>query len=99
MLLQRGEDDAHMLQMLRPGVAIDEDVVEEDQDEAPEHVVHQRLESSRRVCQAERHDEELEEGLMCSERDLRYAGGVQKNLTITGPQVDLGEETCAAEFV
>jgi hypothetical protein len=99
MLLQRGEDDAHMLQMLRPGVAIDEDVVEEDQDEAPEHVVHQRLESSRCVCQAKRHDEELEEGLMCSECDLRYIGGVQKNLMITGPQVDPGEETCVAEFV
>jgi hypothetical protein len=92
-----------VLQVLRPRAVVDEDAVEEDQDEAaeerPEHVVHQCLEHGRRDCQAERHDEELEEALMRPERGLHYVVGVHKNLMIAGPQVELGEEARTAEFV
>jgi hypothetical protein len=92
-----------VLQVLRPRAVVDEDVVKEDQDEAaeerPEHVVHQCLEHGRRDCQAERHDEELEEALMRPERGLHYVVGVHKNLMIAGPQVELGEEARTAEFV
>jgi hypothetical protein len=44
MLIQRGEDKAHLLQMLRLGADVDKDIAEEDQDEAVEarleYVIH-----------------------------------------------------------
>jgi polyribonucleotide nucleotidyltransferase len=53
VFLQRDEDEAHVLEVLRLGTTVDEDVVEEDQDEVAqirlEHFVHERLDGGRHV--------------------------------------------------
>jgi hypothetical protein len=63
VLVENGEDDPDMLQVFRHRAAVDEDVVEEDEDEAaeesPEHLIHQRLEGGRRITEAERHHQEF----------------------------------------
>lgn len=48
VVLQHLKHSTHMLQMLRPCRAVDEDIIEEDKDKVAEklvkHFVHQRLE-------------------------------------------------------
>jgi hypothetical protein len=59
-----GEDEAHVLQVLCPRRAVDENVIEENQhepmEEWTEDVVHRRLECCRGVGKPERHHQELE---------------------------------------
>ena len=54
VLLEGGEDQAQVAQVVRPRVAVDEDVVEEDEDEAMEeraqYLVHERLERGRGIA-------------------------------------------------
>ena len=54
----KSEDEADVLEVCCPRCAVNEDVVKEIQhkpaEERPEDVVHQRLESCRRIAQAER---------------------------------------------
>ena len=89
--------------MFRPRVAVDEDVVEENQnkaaEEGPEYLVHKRLECRRCVRQAERHHQELVESFMGAERRLMHIIWVHPHLMIAGTEVKLGEEACAAEFI
>jgi hypothetical protein len=103
VLLQHGEHEPLMLQMFRSRPAVDEDVIEEDKDEAAEeqreNVVRKHLEGHQRVRQAERHDQELEEPLVCPKRHLGDVIDLHEDLVVAETQVDLGEEGCAVEFI
>ena len=92
-----------MSKMLRPGVAVDEDVIEENQDETMEegveYLVHQSLERSRCVGQAESHDQELVEAFMGAECRLVHIVEVHPHLVVAGTEVQLGEEMSAAKLV
>jgi hypothetical protein len=57
-----------------------------------EDVVHQCLECPQHVRQSERHDEELEQPLICAEGSLLDAVFMHPHLMIAGPQIQLGEE-------
>ena len=65
------EDDADVLQVLRPRGAIYQDIIEKHQHEPAEiwaeDVVHQCLESGRSVGEAKRHHQELVVPLVCPE--------------------------------
>ena len=80
------EDRAQVSEMLRPGGAVDQDVVEEDEDKATEegsqHIVHQCLKCCRGIAEAERHDKELIESVMGSERHLRHVPRVHAHLVV-----------------
>jgi hypothetical protein len=61
--------------------------------------VHECLERSRRVGEAEGHDEELEQALMGAEGGHLHVVGVHQYLVIAVAQIELGEEGGAAEFI
>jgi len=52
-----------------------------------------------RVGEAERHDEELEQALVCAERGLVDVVRVHQDLMIAGAHVQLGEEPRPAQLV
>ena len=92
-----------MVKVFSQGGAVDEYVVEEDEDEAAqegaENVVHQCLECCWGVAQPERHDEELIEPIMGSERHLFHISWVHANLMIARAEVSLGEEPGAIQLM
>jgi len=96
VLLKGGEDQAQMAKVVGPGVAVIEDVVEEDEDEATkeraQHHVHERLERGRGIAEAEWHDEELVQAVVCSERRLLHICRVHPYLMVARSKVELGEE-------
>jgi hypothetical protein len=100
---ERGEDGHQVMQMVGPGAAVDMDIVEEDQDEAPKewmkYHVHERLECCRRVGEAERHYQELIQAFVCSERRLVDVVGGHAHLVIARAEVELGEELGSAKFI
>jgi len=89
VLVQGGEDGAHMSEMICPCLAVDEDVVEEDEDESaqvrPKNVVHERLERRRRVAEAERHHQELVEAVVGAERGFVHIFRPHPHLVVPGP--------------
>jgi hypothetical protein len=86
VLLQRGENRAKVCEVLGPGGAVDEDVVEEHQHEAPEerpeHRVHESLECRWCVGEAERHHQELKEAFVRAEHGLVNVGWVHEHLVV-----------------
>jgi hydrogenase maturation factor len=92
-----------MLEMFHLRCAVDEDVVEEDEDEAAKKVaedaVHHSLERRGSVREAERHDQELEVAVVCSERRLGDVVRVHQHLVIATAEIQLGEDTGTLEFV
>jgi hypothetical protein len=103
VFLQLDEDKVEVAKVLRPRQAINENVVEENKgkpsQEGEQHVVHQGLEGRGSVCQAEQHDKELEEPLVCLEHRLLNVGRVHAYLVVAETEVELGEELDAAEFI
>jgi hypothetical protein len=65
---------ADVLQGRALGVAEDQDVIEEHLDEIVEDVVHECLEHCRRVGEAERHYQELEMVVVCTEHSFLHVG-------------------------
>jgi hypothetical protein len=84
-----------VLERLRPCGAVDEDVVEEDEDEAAQDLVHERLECRRGVGEPKCHDQELEVAMVCMERRLGDVLVVHPNLVVANAEVELGEEAGA----
>jgi len=82
-------------QVLGPGVAVDEDVVEENKDKATQeraqHLIHESLEHRRCIGQPDWHDQELVEALMHAERGLVDVLQVHEHLVIPKAEVELGE--------
>jgi hypothetical protein len=78
------KDCLYVLLVLRPGRAVDEDVVEENKHEASEEVVedavHHRLEHGWCVGEAKLHHKELEVAVMCAERHFGDVVRVHKHL-------------------
>jgi hypothetical protein len=62
-------------------------------------VIHECLEHCRRVRQAERHYEKLEESLMRAERCLLHIAGRHDDLVIAGAKVHLCKEFRPLQFV
>ena len=90
MCPESAKDEADVLEVCCPRCAVNEDVVEENQhkpaEECLEDVVHPRLESRRRVAQAERHDQELKVAMVGAEGGLGDVLGVHVQLMITRPK-------------
>jgi hypothetical protein len=103
MLLQLGEYKMDVAEVLRPGTTVNQYVVEEDEDkpaeEGSENIVHKCLKRRRRVRQAERHDEELEEALVRAECCLLHVVVIHPDLVVAGAQIKLGEEDCTLKFI
>jgi hypothetical protein len=103
MLLQLGEYKMDVAEVLRPGTNVNQYVVEEDEDkpaeERSENIVHKHLKCHRCVRQAERHDEELEEALVCAEGCLLHIVVVHPDLVVARAQIKLGEEDCTPKFI
>ena len=87
------EDDAEVLQVFGPGGAIYEYVVEKHKHEPAqkgvEHVVHQSLESCRRVGKAERHHQELKMAMVCAEHRLGDVVGAHLHLVVAEHKLSL----------
>jgi hypothetical protein len=85
------EEDADVLQVLRPRGAIDQYVIKKHQHEPTEiraeDVVHQCLESGRGIGEAERHHQKLVVPLVSAERHLADVVRVHPHLMIAGTQV------------
>jgi hypothetical protein len=62
--------------------------------ERAEDVIHQCLECHWCIHQAERHEEELEQPLMCAEDSLLDVVFLYPHLMIARLQIQLGEEDC-----
>jgi hypothetical protein len=80
--------------MLRPGRAIDEDIIKnehEPSEEWPKSVIHYHLEGGRRICQVEWHDQELEEALVGAERHFLHIGIMHPHLMVAILEVQLCE--------
>jgi hypothetical protein len=90
------KDRTQVSEMLRLGGAVDQDVIEEDEDAAAEKrledVVHQRLEHRWRVGQAERHHQELKVSVVCPERRLVDICSSNMHLMIARAQIKLSKE-------
>jgi len=103
VLAQNGEDDAEVSEMVRPALAVNQNIVEENEDKpaevSAEHVVHERLESRWGVAQPERHDQELVEAVVGAERRFVDILRPHPHLVIPRPKVELGEEARAMELV
>jgi hypothetical protein len=93
--LELAEDRTEVSQVVRPGLAIDQNVVKKYQHETakkwPQDVIHQGLEHGRRVAQSERHDEELVIAVVRPERGLVDVGLPHADLVVAGVEVELGE--------
>jgi hypothetical protein len=89
--------------MFRPRPVVNEDIIKEYEDEAaeerPEDVVQKGLEGGWCIRQAERHDQELKESLVCSKRHLGNVIIVHQYLVVDEAQVDFLEEACALAFI
>ena len=85
-----------MCQVCIPRLAVYEDVIEENQDElsekGPEQVIHETLEGSRSIRQAEGHDQKLEVTIVCAECRLVNIGRLHSNLMVAGAQVEFAKE-------
>ena len=81
--------------MLLQRLAVDEDVVEEDEhtliEEAAECLVHQVHEGGRRVGQAEWQHQKLVVPVACAEGGLRHILRRDADLMVAGAQIDLRE--------
>jgi hypothetical protein len=71
---QLGKDHAEMSEMIRPRLAVYQYVIKENEyramKERAEYVVHKCLESCRGIAQPERHDQELIQAVVGTERRL-----------------------------
>jgi len=94
-VLAKDEDCTEVTEMVRPSGAVNQNIIEKDEDELAEKleedVVQQRLKRRRRVAQPERHDEELVEAIMGAERRLVDVRGPHANLMVARAEVELGE--------
>jgi hypothetical protein len=61
--------------------------------------IHHSLERGWCICQPERHDEELEETLVCLECHLLHICRVHADLVVAGVKIKLGEVLCAAQLI
>jgi len=68
-------------------------------EERPQHIIHQGLERCWRVGEAEGHDEEFVEIIMCSESYLGDVHRIHAHLMIPGAEVELGKESGAVQLV
>jgi hypothetical protein len=86
-----------------PRGAVDEDIIEEDEDEPteerPQDVVHEHLERRRGVAQPEQHHHELIEAVVCAERGLGNVLGAHPDLMVAGAEIQLGEEAGTVELI
>ena len=86
MAAESVEDDADVLQVLRPRGAIYQYIIEKHQDEPAEiwaeDVIHQCLESGRSVGETKRHHQELVVPLVCPERRLADVVRMHPHLVI-----------------
>jgi hypothetical protein len=93
------EDDVDVLEVFRPCLAVDEDVIKEHKHRlaqiGAEDVVHEGLKGRRSVGEAKQHDQELIVSLVCPERRLLNISGVHAHLVVARAQVELGEEVGA----
>jgi hypothetical protein len=93
----------HMLQMLHPGIAKHKDIIEKYNniffDEGFEDPAHQGPERRRRVGEAEWYHQELKVSPVCPEHRLVDVVRVHADLMVTVAEVELFEESCAAQLV
>lgn len=89
--------------MFTPGATENQDIVEEHKnevaDEVIQYLVHQGLECSRCISEAERHHQELKMAVMCAKRCFLNIGVVHPLLMVPAAQINLGEEAATAKFV
>jgi hypothetical protein len=97
------KDLFYMLEMFRPGPAKYQNIIEEHKNklvkEGPKNIIHQSLECRWCIGQAERHDQELDVAVIRAERRLGDVVRVHPHLVVAAAEVDLGEETRAAELI
>jgi hypothetical protein len=103
VLSEHREDDAEVVQVVRLGRDVDQNVVKEDKHKPAEvsaqHIVHESLEGGRYVAKSERHDQKFEEGVMRPECCLVDVGRPHADLVVSGSEVKLVEEAGAMELV
>jgi hypothetical protein len=93
VVAQGVEDDADVLEVFRPCLAVDEDVIKENKHRlaqiGAEDVVHEGLKGRQSVGEAKRHDQELIVSLVCPEHRLLDISWVHAHLVVARAQVDL----------
>jgi hypothetical protein len=103
VVAQGVEDDVDVLEVFRPCLAVDEDVIKEHKHRlaqlGAEDVVHEGLKGRRSVGEAKRHDQELIVSLVCPERRLLDINGVHAHLVVARAQVELGEKVGAMQLI
>ena len=92
-----------MFQMVRERRAVNQDIVEEDDDKAaevgPENEIHSSLKGRRGIAKPERHHFELKVAVMCPKSCLRNVAGMHAYLVVALQQVELGEALSTAQFI
>lgn len=61
--------------------------------------IHERLKGCKGVRQIERHDEELEVGVVSAEHRFHGVGRVHADLVISRTKIELGEETGTTQLI
>jgi hypothetical protein len=101
--VQLVEHGAEVSKMVRPCLAVYENIVKKDKDEPAEkraeNVVHEHLERRRRVAEAERHHQELVQPIVSAERRIVDIIRTHAHLVVPRTQVQLGEVPRPMELV
>ena len=89
--------------MIRPSLAIDQNVVKKDEDETvqerSEHIIHEGLECSRGITEPKCHHPELVEAVVGAKCSLVHIFRSHAHLMVPGPKVQLGEELRTMELI
>jgi hypothetical protein len=92
-----------MVHMLRKTTAIDQDIVEKNQNKSTKkrlkEVIQKPLECGRGVCQPKGHYEKLVMALMRPKSGLRYILRTNSDLMIAGAQVQIRKNSSPKQFV
>ena len=92
-----------MTKMIRPCLAIDQNVVKKDEDETtqerPKYVILEGLERSRGIAEPKCHHPQLVEAVVGAKCRLVHIFRLHAHLMVPGPKVQLGEELCAMELI
>lgn len=97
------ENSSDMLQMSGPGATENQNVVKKYQhksaNEVVQHIVHESLKGRRCIGEAERHHQEFKVLVVSAERCLLHICVLHQDLVIATTQIQLGEESGAAELI
>lgn len=103
MRAKDGENSAQVVEVALPSRAVDQDVIEEDENKATkygfEDSVHESLEGGRCVRYTKRHDSELIMTFVSSKSCILNIIRVYADLMIASFEIELGEDVGTVDLV